>query len=489
MELDEAAMRLETLARIKKEGVDPYPAIARRSHTIGGLLDGFSKLEKNGSSLTIVGRLRSLRRHGGMSFAHLEDRSGRIQIAWKKDTVGASAYAWVGENIHVGDFLEITGLLFTTKVGEKTLDARTTRLLTKSLEPLPEKWHGLTDVEVRFRKRYLDLIANPEVGATFRTRAAIVKALRGFLDERGYLEVETPILQPIPGGATARPFVTHHNALDIDLYLRIAPELYLKRLVVGGLERVYEISRCFRNEGVDHTHSPEFTQIEWYEAYADYHALMAQIEELLPRIVQACGLDIAAVPYGKFSIDFTAPYERMTFRDALKKYGKLDIEEYESRDKLAKKAVSLGVTVHAEDGKDKILDELFKTFVRPRITNPMFIIDHPVELSPLSKRKPDSPQYVERFQLLVGGGSELINGFSELNDPLDQESRFREQEQAREAGDVEAQRFDADYIEALKIGLPPTAGLGMGIDRLTMLLTNNHNIKEVILFPTLRPQS
>ena len=487
MIIDEAAARLETLTRLKSESTDPYPSTARRSHTVMEAIGRYPALQKSGDRIILAGRLRAIRGHGGMTFAHLEDGSGRMQIAWKKDVIGASNYDWMRKNLNVGDFIEVGGTLFTTKVGEKSLEVGETRILCKGLMPLPEKWHGLNDVEIRFRKRYLDLLSNSAVRGVFETRAKLLSSLRAFFDSRGYLEVETPVLQPIPGGAAARPFVTHHQALDSDLYLRIAPELYLKRLIVGGFERVYEISRCFRNEGIDHTHNPEFTQIEWYEAYAQYQSLMAQIEELLPALVRSAGLKLESVKFGNQQIDFTPPYERLTFREALKRHAKIDIENFPDRETLGIKAKSLGAAVTVADSRGKILDEIFKTFVRPKIVNPTFIIDHPLELSPLAKKKLDDPRYVERFQLLVAGMFELINGFSELNDPLDQEERFREQEKERSGGDEEAQRYDADFIEALKVGLPPTGGAGLGIDRLVMLLTDNHNIKEVILFPTLRP--
>lgn len=315
-----------------------------------------------------------------------------------------------------------------------------------------------------------------------------MRALREFFDNRGFFEVETPILQAIPGGANARPFVTHHNALDIDMYLRIAPELFLKRLIVGGMERVYEIGKCFRNEGIDHLHNPEFTSIEFYQAYADYEDLMKLTEELLPYLAKKVLGETKCV-YDKNEIDFKPPYPRIKFRDAIKKYAKMDIEEYPTREKLAKKAKSLGVDVAPGDSHGRIMDEIYKKFARPKLIQPTFVVDLPIELSPLAKRIPKNPKYVERFLLVLAGGNELCNAFSELNDPLDQEERFGAQEKAREGGDVEAQRMDADFIDALRTGMPPTAGFGMGIDRLTMILTNSHSAKEVILFPTLRPEN
>lgn len=486
MPQDEAAVRLESLKRIRDAGVDPYPARVERTHGIADVMRNFTKLEKKGTALTIAGRLRALRGHGGMTFAHLEDGSGRLQIAWKKDLVGASNYEWLS-NLNVGDFISVTGTLFKTKRGEETLLASKTVLASKALLPLPEKWHGLTDTEIRYRKRYLDLIANDTVRETFRVRGALLSAIRKFFDERGYLEVETPILQSIPGGANARPFATHHHALDADLFLRVAPELYLKRLVVGGFERVYEIARCFRNEGIDHLHNPEFTQIEWYEAWNDYRGFMKQVEGLLPTIIEAAGKDVARVEYDRRLLDFTPPYPVKTFHELLVEHAEVDLHRYSDRSALLKKARQIKVDVSDHDSHGKIMDEIYKALVRPKLIQPTFLIDHPVELSPLAKRKANDPRFVERFQLVLGGGIELINAFSELNDPLDQEERFKEQDKARKAGDAEAQHMDADYVEALKVGLPPTAGGGMGIDRLTALLTGNHSIKEVILFPTLKP--
>lgn len=485
---DEIAARLLKLKHLRDSGVDPYPARARRTHTIASLLANWDKLESGGATVILTGRLRSSRQHGGLIFAHLEDGSGRMQIALRRDTIGSPALKTFDDTFDIGDFLEVQGTLFKTKLGERTLNVSRATMLAKSLLPLPEKWHGLSDTEIRYRQRYLDLLANPEVRALAEKRSLIVRAIKNFFDERNFLEVETPILQPIPGGANAEPFLTHHNALNSDFYLRIAPELYLKRLLVGGFERVYEIARCFRNEGIDHLHNPEFSQVEAYQAYADYEDFMKLIEDLLPFVASAIGLDLKAVKFEDETIDFTPPYPRMTFNEAIKQFGRLDLEKYPDRIKLAKAAEKAGVSVAPEWSRGKIMDELFKTFVRPKIVRPTFITDHPIELSPLAKRKSEDEAHVERFQLLVGKGIELVNAFSELNDPLDQEARFRTQEEARERGETETQRLDNDFIAALKHGMPPAAGLGIGIDRLTALLTNSHNIKEVILFPTLRPE-
>lgn len=461
MATDELAVRQGALQKLRSEGIDPYPAKVARTHSIHEVVDGFDGLLASKKILAVVGRIRSFRTHGGLTFAHVEDGTGRIQVIWKKDIVGEGEYKQWTTLLNIGDFIEIRGKLFLTQRGEKSVLVEKTRILTKALAPLPEKWHGLSDVEVRYRRRELDLIANPEVRAILQTRATLVREIRSFFDARGYTEVETPILQEIPGGANALPFKTHHNALGADLYLRIAPELYLKKLLVGGFERVYEFARCFRNEGIDHLHNPEFTQIEAYEAYGTYETYMSLFEELLPRLCGVAGLDPRKVPYGKDVLNFTAPFRRITFMDALKEF----------------KASKTGG-----------LEERYKASVRAAIVQPTFITDWPVELKPLAKRCAGNPNLTETFQLLCARGFELANAFSELNDPVDQEERFKEQEKARRAGDEEAQRGDPTFVEALRVGMPPAVGLGMGIDRLTMLLTNSHGIKEVIAFPTLKPE-
>ena len=485
--IEEKAARLERLRHLLEEGINPYPATSAPTHRVRDVLDSFERLCDRQETITVAGRLRAIRGHGGASFADLEQGGHKIQLHVKSDLVGQSVYDFLLSRLDLGDFIQARGRCFVTKRGENSIEVQELTLLTKALRPLPAKWHGLTDVEVRYRKRYLDLLANPEVRAIFRKRSVLLKAIRDFFNREGFMEVETPILQPLYGGATAQPFVTHHNALDIDLYLRIAPELYLKRLVVGGFDRVFEIARCFRNEGIDHLHNPEFTQIEFYQAYADYHDLMALTERLLPELVQAVNGSLV-VEYEGHQIDFTPPYPRASFRDLLLQYGDFDIEKYPDRPSLAEAAEAVGVAVASSDDRGKIMDNVYKKLVRPRIINPTLMIDHPIELSPLAKKHRDDPRYVERFQLLVGQGIELCNAFSELNDPIDQRQRFEQQEDSRAAGDVEAQRLDEDYIEALEVGMPPTAGFGMGIDRLTAILTGSHSLKEVILFPTMRPE-
>lgn len=484
---EEAIIRLEKLHAIRQEGINPYPAKSKRTSIIDDVILKFKELKKQNKKIFLTGRLMSVRGHGGVVFADIQDESGRIQVCLRKDKIKFKDFKFFKDKMDPGDFIEVSGTLFETKKGEKTLEVRSINLLTKTLLPMPEKRHGLTDIETRYRKRYLDMLGNEEVCLTLHTRSLITKAIREFFNNEGFIEVETPILQPIAGGAAAKPFITHHNALDADFYLRIAPELYLKRMIVGGFEKVYEIARCFRNEGIDHSHNPEFTQIEFYQAYADYNDLMKLTEKLLPFILKSIGKGNVIEFQGE-KIDFKAPYPKITFRDAIKKYAKIDIEKYPDKKDLFKVAKEKKVDVDKSMGRGKIIDEIFKTFVRPKILNPTFIIDHPIELSPLAKKKPEDERYTERFQLLLGKGTELTNAFSELNDPLDQEERFREQEKDKKGGDEEAHPFDKDFIEALKHGMPPTAGFGMGIDRLAAILTDSHNIKEVIVFPTLKPE-
>ncbi len=480
-------MRLEKLHALENAGVNPFPATSKRTHTIADALSHFDDLATEKTSVTLVGRVRAVRGHGGACFVDLEDGSTKMQLHMKSDVLGEKSYGFFERVIDRGDFLQVTGTLFTTKRGERSVEVGAWTLLTKSLGSQPDKFHGLADVEIRYRKRYLDLVANPEVRTIFKKRSLIVQTIREFFTAEGFMEVETPILQPLAGGATARPFITHHNALDIDLYLRVAPELYLKRLIVGGYERVFEVARCFRNEGIDHSHNPEFTQVEFYQAYADYNDLMALTERLLPMIAERVNGSATIEHEGK-TIDFTAPYPRLSFRDALIEYGDVDIEQYPDRVSIAEIAEKKGVKVEPVDDRGSIMDNLYKKLVRVKIVNPTFITNHPIELSPLAKKMHSDPRYVERFQLVVAEGNELCNAFSELNDPIDQRARFADQERLRAGGDEEAQRMDEDFIEALETGMPPTAGFGMGIDRLTALLVGSHNLKEVILFPTLRPE-
>lgn len=481
--LKEDEVRLEHLEAIRTAGIEPYPAKSTRTHTLEE-----AKNAPEETKVVVAGRLMTRRDMGKLTFANLQDASGKLQIVFSEKELSKEDYKFFNKNCDLGDFFSIEGSRFTTHKGEPSVLAKKFTLISKALLPLPEKWHGLTDTEVRYRKRYLDLLANEESMRTAKVRSLLVRELRNYFDEKGFFEVETPVLQTLYGGALAKPFVTHHNALDIPLYLRIAPELYLKRLVVGGFEKVYEIAKCFRNEGIDNNHNPEFTQIEFYQAYADYTNLMDMVEEYLPRLIKAAGLPLKFTVDDK-EVDFTGPYPRVTMRELIKQYAKIDIEDYpdqKSMFEVAKKLKVDGIDKKANRGK--LIDDIYKQYARPFIVNPVFMIDHPVELSPLAKRKTDNPAYVERLQLLCVGGNELCNGFSELNDPLDQEARFKEQVENGKAGDDESMPYDEDYIDALKQGMPPTAGMGMGIDRLVKLLVNAQNLKEVILFPTLRPE-
>jgi len=485
--IEERAVRLEKLHAAAAMGIDAYPARCERSHTVTQLLHAFESLATGGTEVTVVGRLKAVRGHGGACFADLEDGTGKIQLHLKSDVLGANSFETFEKLVDRGDFLQVSGTAFVTKRGENSIEVKRWTMLAKTLAPLPDKWSGLADVEIRYRKRYLDLISNPEVRGIFRKRSLIVHEIRSFMHEEGFMEAETPVLQTIAGGASARPFTTHHNALDIDLYLRIATELHLKRLIVGGFEKVFELGRCFRNEGIDHSHNPEFTSIEFYQAYADYNDVMALTEKMLARVAEKAN-GSTAVEFDGMKLDFSGAYPRITFRDAVLAYAKIDIEAYPDRKSLAEAAAGKGVKIEPADDRAVILDNLYKKHVRSKIVDPTFIIDHPTEILPLAKRKPGAPGYVESFQLVLGAGIELAKAFTELNDPLDQRARFEEQERMRAAGDEEAQPMDHDFIEALESGMPPTGGFGMGIERLCMVLTGSHSIKEVILFPTQRPE-
>ncbi|MBI2038247.1 MAG: lysine--tRNA ligase [Candidatus Magasanikbacteria bacterium] len=482
-EIREDKVRLERLEHLRALGVNPYPSHTEERISVK---DALQKPEN--TPVKVAGRLISKREMGRIAFSHIKDGSGNIQLAFSEKELGKETYKFFIKYFDVGDFLHIEGDLFITHKGELTVLVKKYTLLSKTLLPLPEKFHGLQNIETRYRQRYLDLIANEESMKIAKVRSVIVREIRNYFDSKGFFEVETPVLQTLYGGALAKPFSTHHNALDIPLYLRIAPELYLKRLIVGGFEKVYEIAKCFRNEGIDNNHNPEFTQVEFYWAYANYEDLMDLVEELLPKVITTAGLPLKFKAQDT-EVDFTPPYPRKTMRELIKQYADIDIEEFPDQTSLYKKIKKLNIDgVDANTGYGKMVDEIYKTFARPKIINPIFMIDHPVELSPLAKRKADNPRYVERLQLVCVGGNELCNGFSELNDPIDQESRFKEQERLHEAGDEESMPYDEDFVTALKHGMPPTAGLGMGIDRLIKLLMDVQNLKEVILFPTLKPE-
>jgi len=477
--------RLKKLEAIKKAGLSAYPEKTKRTHNIVEALEDFGKLSRSQKEIVLAGRIRSLRQHGGSTFLDIEDGKGKIQGFLRKDKVGELGYQFFLDNFDIGDFIEIRGTLFKTKKGEKTIETADFKILAKSLLPLPEKWHGLKDVEERFRKRYLDLAFNPEVRKKFELRSKIVKEIRNFLEGEGFLEVETPILQPLYGGAKAKPFKTHLNALNMDLYLRIAPELYLKRLLVGGFEKVFEIGKCFRNEGVDKSHNPDFTMVEFYWAYAGYKDAMKLTEKMFGSLIKNISGKLEIWREDK-KIDFKAPWARVEFNQLLKKYTKINIEEI-NLEALKKEAKKLGVDINEKMKKPEIADEIYKKYCLPKIWNPTFIINYPVGSTYLAKELENDNQKLARFQLIIAGW-EMANAYSELNDPIKQKENFIEQEKLLKQGVQEAQKMDEDYIEALEYGMPPAAGFGMGIDRLAALLTDSNSLREVILFPTMRPK-
>jgi len=490
--------RRAKLQRLRAAGYDPYPARYQRTHTTQEAAQLLQQIEEKEPALSetkgaaaepqaqvsLAGRVTAMRVMGKRTFVDLRDGSGKIQADLRRDVLGDEGYQAFVDVVDIGDFLGVSGTLFRTRSGEITVAARHYSLLAKALRPLPEKWHGVQDVEVRYRQRYLDLIANAPVRDIFRLRSRVVAAVRRFLDERGFLEVETPILQPSAGGAAARPFVTHHHALDRDLYLRIATELHLKRLIIGGFDRVYEIGPVFRNEGVSTKHNPEYTLLECYQAYADYNDIMKLVEEMVAYVAQET-LGSLKVACGDTELDLTPPWRRLTLRQAIQERTDIDFEAYPDADSLRQALAPLNVTVSAAAGRGKLIDELLSTFVEPQLIQPTFLLDYPLELSPLAKRKPDNPNLVERFEGFLAG-REIANAFSELNDPQEQRERFLEQARLRAAGDEEAETVDEDFLVALEHGMPPTGGLGLGIDRLVMALSSQQSIREVILFPQLR---
>lgn len=480
-------IRLKKLEAIKKAAINPYPLRTKRTHKISEALENFSKLEKLKKIIVLVGRIRSVRIHGGLTFFHIEDGTGKIQVCLRKNRIGEKSYQFFLEHLEIGDFLEIEGTLFKTKTKEKTIEVKDFEILTKSLLPLPEKWHGLKDIEERFRKRYLDLIFNPEVKEKFILRSKIISEIRKFLEKEEFLEVETPILQPIYGGGRAKPFKTHLNAMDMDLYLRIAPELYLKRLLVGGFEKVFEIAKCFRNEGVDKFHNPDFTMLEFYWAFADYKDMMKLTEKMITTIVKNLFQKKKILYQGK-EIDFkTTPWVRIEFDVLLRKELKIDYDTLNQK-ALLKEAKKLGLEVKENSPKFEIADEIFKKILRPKIWQPTFIIHYPLGFQIFAKTLAKNPKRLANFQLIVAG-TELVNAFSELNDPLEQRKRFEEQRELLKEGFEEAHPLDEDFLESLEYGMPPAAGFGMGIDRLVMILTDSYSLREAILFPTMRFKS
>jgi len=469
------------MKELSARGVEPFGEKYEFTHYAKNIIEQFEQLENQ--KVSIAGRIMSVRGHGKASFANLMDMSGRIQVYFRQDVVGEEAYG-IFNLLDIGDIVGINGRVFKTKRGEVSVEVQSFTLLTKSLRPLPEKWHGLKDVETRYRQRYLDLITNPEVRDIFVTRSKIISATRRYLDQLGFLEVETPVLHPIAGGASARPFITHHNALDMDMYLRIAPELYLKRLIVGGFEKVYELGRVFRNEGISYKHNPEFTMIEIYQAYANYEDVMHITEEVIAYVAQEV-LGTTKIMYQEQEVDLTPPWNRLSMLDAICEKAGADFRAVTSQEEALSMARKIGLAVDKNTDIGNIINMAFEEFVEPTLIQPTFIMDHPVEISPLAKRKASNPRFTDRFEAFIFG-REMANGFSELNDPIDQKERFLKQVAQRAAGDDEAHMMDEDFVTALEYGLPPTGGLGIGIDRLVMLLTNSHSIRDVILFPHMR---
>ena len=489
---------LQELRRAKVDGLraggaEPYPPRTQRTHTVSDALAWFAAVEADlgehdddTTLITLAGRIVSRRHQGKTVFAHLRDGTGDLQLYLRRDVLGDELFERFLKLFDLGDFVEATGTLFRTRMGEVSLRVTSVTMLAKALNAPPEKWHGLTDTETRYRQRYVDLLANAEVRRVFTLRSRTIAALRHFLDSREYLEVETPTLQPLYGGAAARPFTTYHNALDQTFYLRIADELYLKRLLVGGFERVYEITKDFRNEGIDRNHSPEFTMLEFYEAYGDYLTMMETVEAMVAHVATTV-LGEARLRFQGQEIDLTPPWRRRTLRDTIREASGVDYVAHPDQPGLLAAARAAGADVASDTVWPRIVDELLKQCVRPNLIQPTFLIDYPVALSPLAKRKLDDPTHVERFQPYIGGG-EIGNAFTELNDPLDQLERFEAQQRDRAAGDEDAMPIDWDYVNALMYGMPPTGGVGIGVDRLVMLLTDQPSIRDVVLFPAMRNQ-
>lgn len=480
--------RIQKLEELKRNGQDPFEIVKYdRTHTSKDVKDNFSELE--GKTVRVAGRLMSKRVHGKAGFSDIHDRYGKLQLYVKIDDVGEEKLKFF-KSLDIGDIIGVEGFVFKTKTEEISIHVKDFVLLTKSLRPLPEKWHGLKDPDLRYRQRYVDLIVNPGVKDTFMKRTQIIKAIRRFLDERDFIEVDTPVLSTIASGAAARPFITHSNALDIDLYLRIATELYLKRLIVGGFEKVYEMGKDFRNEGIDIRHNPEFTMIELYQAYADYNDMM----ELTENLIAYCAKEVLGttkVIYQGTEIDFTPPWNRMTMKEAVKKYAGVDFDEIKTDEEAREIAKKLNLLDElkkklSDCTKADILNAAFEGYAEKHLIQPTFILDYPVEISPLTKKKKDDPTMTERFEAFVYA-REIANAYSELNDPIDQKERFIQQLKEKELGDDEAYMMDDDFVNALEIGMPPTGGLGIGIDRIIMFLTDSYSIRDVILFPTMKP--
>lgn len=475
-------VRIDKLEELREQGIEPYGGRFERTAMAADIKASFPETE--GQTVRIAGRIMARRTHGKAGFANLQDQSGQIQLYFRSNDLGKDKYAEF-KLMDIGDIIGVEGVVFLTQKGEITVHVYDFVYLSKSLTPLPEKWHGLRDVELRYRQRYVDLIVNPHVRDVFINRSRIIREIRRYLDERGFLEVETPMMQPIPGGAAARPFITHHNALGIDLYLRIAPELYLKRLLVGGFEKVYEINRNFRNEGISTKHNPEFTMLEIYQAYADFRDMMELTENLISSVVKEV-FGTTVLEFQGTQLDLTPPWERMTMLEAIDKYTGVDFTSIKGDRGARETAEKLGLEVDSRATRGEIINMVFEEFVEQHLIQPVFVYGHPVDISPLAKRNRETPDFTDRFELFIMN-REIANAFSELNDPIDQRHRFERQVQKRARGDAEAHMMDEDYINALEYGMPSAGGLGIGIDRLVMLLTDSPSIRDVILFPTLRP--
>jgi lysyl-tRNA synthetase class 2 len=482
---EQEIIRRQKLAKLKELGVDPYGEKYDVTHYAADILGRFGSSEDipEGQQVSLSGRLITVRAHGKASFANIQDESGQIQIYARKDDIGEREYE-IFELLDIGDIVGLTGEVFRTRRGEITVAVKTFRPLVKALRPLPEKWHGLTNVDLRYRQRYLDLIVNPDVKKVFILRSKFVQEIRNYLNNQGFLEVETPMMHSIAGGATARPFITHHNTLDMNLYLRIATELHLKRLIVGGMDKVYELGRIFRNEGISTKHNPEFTSVEIYQAQADYQDMMRLTEELVASVAQKV-LNTQIVIYMEKELNLTPPWPRLTMIEAIRKYANVDFDQISTDKEAQDIARQKGLDVKKNATRGELMNEMFEEYVERHLFQPTFIVDYPIEVSPLAKRKTDDPAMTCRFEAFMAS-SEIANAFTELNDPIDQRERFEQQVAKREAGDDEAQMLDEDFVLALEYGMPPTGGLGIGIDRLIMMLTDSPSIRDVILFPTMR---
>ncbi|MBM3262761.1 MAG: lysine--tRNA ligase [candidate division Zixibacteria bacterium] len=477
--------RRQKLEELRSRGINPYPYRFDVTHPAQTILDEAETLIASETPVSVAGRILSKRGHGKSGFAHIMDRTDRIQIYVQIDRVGETEYDVYTRLIEVGDYIGVTGRVFRTRTGETTVMVDRLTLLSKALRPLPEKWHGLRDIEIRYRQRYVDLIITPGVRELFTMRFRMIRAIQRFMDGEGFIEVETPVLQPLYGGALARPFTTHHNALDMPLYLRISDELYLKRLIVGGIERVYEIGHDFRNEGIDRTHNPEFTMLEFYQAYADYTDMMNLTEQLIVSVVETVKGRLSLTYQGQ-AVDLSPPWRRLSMLDAITQYAGVNVAA-RSDEELRADCLRLEVETRPSDGRGKMINALFETCVQPHLVNPTFITDYPVEVSPLAKRHRLHPELTERFECFICG-NEYVNAFSELNDPIDQRERFAYQAQLQRMGDGEAHTTDEDYLRAMEYGMPPTGGVGIGIDRLMMLVTDSASIRDVLLFPHMRPE-